>query len=75
MLAGAILILECRAGTTERNPTLNVNRVGVPLRRVIRFVNDLDRPAFENRELKSLPRGALFDGGSGIENFENVGWG
>ena len=71
MLAGTILILELRAATTERNTALNRNRMGVIVWLIVRATHNFDSTTFESRELKSLPRCALFNRGIGIKHFEH----
>jgi hypothetical protein len=61
MLTRAFLILEGRAGTTERNTSLNVNRVSVLLWLIVGAVHDFDFATFEEAELERFPRSAFLD--------------
>jgi hypothetical protein len=42
MLAGRFLILECRTGAIRRDPTLDVNCVGVFFWLLMRAIHDFD---------------------------------
>jgi hypothetical protein len=50
VLTRTLSILEGRAGTTERNPALDVNCVGVFFRLIVGAVHHLDLAVFEKRE-------------------------